>query len=142
MIVPVKVINRSGNPLPEYKTIGAAAADIASDEDVVLEAGETLPIRTGLYVEVPDGWQISIRSRSGMSTMGVVVANAPATIDCDYRGEVKVILSNTGRSPVMINAGDRIAQLLLEPVTHIQWVDADELSATERGEGGLGHTGR
>lgn len=140
--VGVKVINLSDNPLPQYSTYGSAAFDFASNEDVTLEGGATLPIKTGLYMEIPSAWQMSIRSRSGMSTMGVVVANAPATIDSDYRGELKVILHNRGENPVVIHKGDRIAQGLIEPVYKVIWDEATNLSTTLRGTGGLGSTGR
>lgn len=132
---------------PVYKTAGAAGMDVAAVFDdgftqAYIQPGATGVICTGLEVEIPDGYEIQVRSRSGLAANhGVCVLNAPGTIDSDYRGEIKVILHNTSGRTFMINTGDRIAQLVLAKVERLEIEEADQLSATERGAGGLGSTG-
>ena len=131
-------------PLPSYETDGAAGADIraALDSELVVGPGERAAVPTGLVVEIPVGYEGQIRPRSGLAiTAGLTVVNAPGTIDSDYRGELKVLLVNLGSEPVPIGRGDRIAQLLVSPVTRASFVESDSLTASGRGEGGFGSTG-
>jgi dUTP pyrophosphatase len=133
-----------GLPLPAYATEGAAGADLcaAVESDLVLEPRERSAVPTGLVVEIPVGYEGQVRPRSGLAIeAGLTVANAPGTIDSDYRGELKVLLVNLGSEPVSICRGDRIGQLLIAPVTRASFVEAEKLSASERGEGGFGSTG-
>ncbi len=133
-----------GLPLPTYATPGAAGADVcaAVEVDVVVPPGGRVAIPTGLVVAVPEGFELQVRPRSGLALRhGVTVANAPGTVDSDYRGEVKVILVNLGNTPFVVRRGDRIAQLVLAPVVRAQFTQAEELSATARGGGGFGSTG-
>jgi dUTP pyrophosphatase len=136
--------NGEGLPLPTYTTSGAAGMDICAAESARLFRGQTIAMATGFAVEVPPGFEIQVRSRSGLAAKhGVFVTNGIGTIDCDYRGEIFVILSHLGRLAYNIERGDRIAQLVLSPIvrpTAIQ--EVDELSSTDRGTGGLGSTGR
>lgn len=143
--VPVLLKCLAGNedlPLPAYATDGAAGMDVVSAEDVTIAKGARHAVATGLSVAIPAGYEIQVRPRSGLALKhGITVANAPGTIDSDYRGEVKVILINLGQEPFAIRRGDRIAQLVLAPVTRATWLEVAELDVTERGEGGFGSTG-
>jgi dUTP pyrophosphatase len=144
--VIVKVINKSNNPLPQYKTTGAAGMDIMAyipDGDyVIIKPQETKLILTGLFIALPSGWEAQVRSRSGLAAMdNVFVLNSPGTIDSDYRGEIKVILTNLGTEDFIIHSGDRIAQLVLNKVTKIMFKEVTNLDNTERGDGGFGSTG-
>jgi dUTP diphosphatase len=133
-----------GLELPEYMTDGAAAADLhaAVRAPIVLAAGAIELIPTGLALEIPSGYEVQIRPRSGLAvTHGVTVINAPATIDADYRGEVKVALVNLGSQPFTVERGMRIAQVLPARVTRAVWREAETLTPTARGEGGFGHSG-
>ena len=137
----VKVINKSENPLPMYMTKGAAAVDLCANEVVEVKPNTTAIIGTGLYVAIPEGYEIQIRSRSGLAAKSdVFVLNSPGTIDSDYRGELKVILRNLSLQVLDIRIGDRIAQAVLAPVVQIEWETVEELDETERGTGGLGST--
>jgi dUTP pyrophosphatase len=127
--------------IPTYATDGAACFDIYSAEYCCWEAGMTVTISTDLYVEVPSGYEMQIRSRSGSSIRGVVVANAPGTIDSDYRGEVKIILHNQSMWPVQVRKGERIAQGCISPVQRVSFTEVEELNCTQRGAGGFGSTG-
>lgn len=130
--------------LPEYMTAGAAAADLraAVEAPLVIAPGSIALVPTGLALEIPPGWELQIRPRSGLAFRhGVTVINAPATIDADYRGEVQVALVNHGKVPFTIERGMRIAQVLLAPVTRVTWEEAETLSETARGAGGFGHSG-
>jgi dUTP pyrophosphatase len=132
--------------LPKYETLGAAGMDVRAsipDEGIVyVLSGQRAIIGTGIAVSVPNGYEIQVRSRSGLAAKtGLMVLNGVGTIDSDYRGEIKVILYNSGSSPVTVKNGDRIAQLVLSEVPKIDWVPVNELTETERGEGGLGSTG-
>lgn len=144
MNVVVNVYSKS-NKLPSYETAGAAGMDVRSIESVTLRPGEVYPVSTGLYVEIPQGYEIQVRPRSGLSLKTPLrVSNAPGTIDADYRGEIKVLMWNTGDQEVRILEGDRIAQLVLCEVPRIVWLQHSTLEAlqpTERGEGGFGSTG-
>lgn len=131
--------------IPEYKTKGAAGADLCAwiERPVSLEVGKSMIVPTGLYVEIPEGFEIQIRPRSGLAAKnGITVLNTPGTIDCDYRGEIGVILINHGTQPFNIAKGDRIAQMVVAPVVRAEFVAADELDVTERGAGGFGSTGK
>lgn len=127
--------------LPSYKTGGASCADIGAVEGGIINAGETLSVATGLAVEIPDGYEMQIRSRSGLSSKGIVVANSPGTVDSDYRGEIKVLLHNQGVAPFFFAAGDRIAQIKIESAEQFTFTEVEEISVTERGSGGFGSTG-
>lgn len=131
-----------GLDLPRYATAGAAGMDVVSAEGVTIAPGGRHAVATGLAVAIPAGFEIQVRPRSGLALKhGISVPNAPGTIDSDYRGELKVILINLGREPFAIQRGDRVAQLVLAPVTRAGWVEVAELDETERGEGGFGSTG-
>lgn len=141
MEVKVKSI---GGVMPEYKTAGAAGADVCAfiDTPVELKAGDKAMIGTGLCFAIPEGYEIQVRPRSGLAAKnGVTVLNTPGTIDSDYRGELKVILVNLGKEPFIVNNGDRIAQIVAAPVTQALFKVVDSLDETERGSGGFGSTG-
>ena len=131
-------------PLPVYATDGSAGADMvaAVDGELVIEPGARAAVPTGLVLEIPDGHEGQVRPRSGLAIRhGLTVVNAPGTIDSDYRGEVKVLMINLGAEKITISRGDRIAQLLIAPVTRATFAEAGELSASDRGAGGFGSTG-
>ena len=133
-----------GLPLPAYATDGAAGADLcaAVDEELIIRPGERAAVPTGLVLEIPDGHEGQVRPRSGLAIRaGLTIVNAPGTIDSDYRGELKVLMINLGSDPVSINRGERIAQLLIAPVTRASFVESEALSVSERGDGGFGSTG-
>jgi len=133
-----------GLPLPTYATDGAAGADLcaAVDAEMVFEPGHRAAVPTGLVLEIPEGYEGQVRPRSGLAIKaGLTIVNAPGTIDSDYRGELRVLLVNLGSDPVSINRGDRIAQLLVAPVTRASFIETEDLTASERGEGGFGSTG-
>lgn len=131
-----------GLPLPAYATEGAAGMDVVAAEDVTLAPGARHAVATGLAVAIPHGFEIQVRPRSGLALKhGVTVPNTPGTIDSDYRGELKVIMINHGSEPFAIRRGDRVAQLVIAPVTRASWLEVDELDSTARGEGGFGSTG-
>jgi dUTP pyrophosphatase len=131
-----------GLELPKYATDGAAGMDVLAAEDVTLAPGMRHAVATGLSVAIPEGYEIQVRPRSGLALKhGVSVPNTPGTIDSDYRGELKVIMINHGAEPFPIHRGDRVAQLVLAPVTQARWVEVEELDETARGEGGFGSTG-
>ncbi len=141
--VPVKRLPHfEGLALPDYATDGAAGMDVLAAEDVTLAPGARHAVATGIAVAIPHGFEIQVRPRSGLALKhGIGVPNAPGTIDSDYRGEVKIILINHGADAFAIRRGDRIAQLVLAPVTRASWLPVEELDETERGEGGFGSTG-
>jgi dUTP pyrophosphatase len=131
-----------GLPLPRYMSAGAAGMDLVAAEDATLEPGETKLVSTGLRIAVPEGYEAQIRPRSGLALHhSITIPNAPGTIDADYRGVVKVILHNLGKSPFHLRRGDRIAQMIITKVERAEWEEMDELPDTKRGEGGFGHTG-
>lgn len=129
--------------LPEYKSPEAAGLDVCAwlPEDCVLEPGEIRLINTGIYLETPVGFEVQVRSRSGLALKGIVVANAPGTIDSDYRGECKVMLQNRGQKGFILRNGERIAQFVVAPVARAILIETETLSDTQRGEGGFGSTG-
>jgi len=131
-------------PLPAYAHPGDAGADLRAAEEVVLPPGGRATVGTGIAIAVPDGYAAFVHPRSGLASRhGITVVNAPGTVDAGYRGEVRVVLLNTDPSePFTVRRGDRIAQLVVQPVTRVQFLDAAELPPTPRGDGGFGSTGR
>src|SRR6516225_4134745 len=143
--VKVKIINQSANPLPEYATEGSSGMDIRASLDgpLTLQPLERKLIPTGLFIELPEGYEAQIRPRSGMAIkQGITCLNTPGTIDSDYRGEVKVILINLSQEPQTLHPGDRIAQMVVSPVTRVSWESVTVISETARAAGGFGHTGK
>lgn len=145
--VAVRVLrlpHAEGLPLPAQASAGSAGLDLraAIPDYLVLAPGERALVPTGLVLEIPSGWEGQVRPRSGLALRhGITLPNAPGTIDSDYRGELAVILANLGSDAVTIRRGDRIAQLVVTPVARVEWIEADELSASERHAGGFGSTG-
>ena len=138
----VKVVNESTNPLPQYQTEGSSGADLMADADAVIEPGTLVMISSGLRTRVPQGFEIQVRSRSGLAyKKQIFVLNSPGTIDSDYTGLIGVLLYNAGKEPFEVKKGDRIAQAVLCPVVQADWELVDSLDETERGSGGFGHTG-
>lgn len=140
----IKVINKSAFDLPQYATEHAAGLDVRAniDEAIVLRPLERAMVPTGLYVEIPEGYEIQVRPRSGLAAKhGVSVLNTPGTIDPDYRGEIKVILANLSNDAFTLQPGERIAQLVVAQFVRIDWQPTDTLSETNRGAGGFGSTG-
>ncbi|MFM7053297.1 MAG: dUTP diphosphatase [Bacteroidota bacterium] len=145
MSIEVKIVNRSGHALPAYETAGAAGMDLRAvlESPIILEPMQRALVPTGLFIELPIGFEAQIRPRSGLAFKhGVTVLNSPGTIDADYRGEVKVLLVNLSAQPFTVNHGERVAQLVVASHAHVQWVAVDELNDTLRGAGGFGSTGR
>ncbi len=143
--ISVRIVNTSENPLPSYATSGSAGMDIRANltETIVLKPLERALVPTGLFMELPDGYEAQVRPRSGLAIKhGITCLNTPGTIDSDYRGEVKVILINLSAENHEINHGDRIAQMVIQQVERVEWLLVDELTETVRGEGGFGHTGK
>lgn len=143
--VNVKILNESANPLPHYATSGAAGMDLrANINDIItLKSLERKLIPTGLYIELPEGYEAQIRPRSGLAIrQGLSLLNTPGTIDADYRGEIQVIMVNLSDEEQEIHPGERIAQMIIAPFTKVEWEEASTLSDTERGKGGFGHTGK
>ena len=141
----VKIVNNSRHALPEYQTPLSAGLDIRAnlDESVTLRPLERAMIPTGLFVELPEGYEMQIRPRSGLAAKhGITVLNSPGTIDADYRGEIKVILVNLSNEPFTIEPGERIAQMIVARYEQIEWQPVEELGETERGAGGFGSTGK
>lgn len=141
----VKVINTSKHDLPEYATLQSAGMDLRAnlDESIVLKPLERKLIPTGLFIELPVGYEAQIRPRSGLAIKkGVTVLNAPGTIDADYRGEVCAILINLSNEDFIIEDGERICQMIIAQHAQAAWVEVEELGETERGTGGFGHTGK
>jgi dUTP pyrophosphatase len=140
----IRIINRSKNALPAYETLHAAGMDLRADvaETVLLKPMERKLVPTGLHIELPEGFEAQIRPRSGLAfKYGIGIVNSPGTIDADYRGEVKVLLINLSDQIFEINAGDRIAQMIVARHEKVNWEQVDELNETTRGVGGYGHTG-
>ena len=143
--VPVAILrlgHAEGLPLPAYASDGAAGMDVVSAEDVTLMPGARHAVATGFAFAIPHGYEVQVRPRSGLALKhGISVPNTPGTVDSDYRGEVKVIIINHGGEPFAIRRGDRIAQLILAPVTRATWQEVSDLDETARGAGGFGSTG-
>jgi dUTP pyrophosphatase len=134
--------NGAGLPLPAYESAGAAGMDICAAEGMNLRVGKRAAVPTGFAFAIPQGYEIQVRPRSGLALKnGITCLNTPGTIDSDYRGEIKVILANLGDEDFMIRTGDRIAQIVVAPVTHAAMVEVDALDTTARGGGGFGSTG-
>ena len=141
----IRIINQSKHALPQYATTASAGVDLRAniDEPVVLGSLEKTLIPTGLFMEIPVGYEAQVRPRSGLAFKhGLTVLNSPGTIDADYRGEVKVILVNLSKEPFTIQDGERIAQLVIAAHEQADWVEVEELVETERGAGGFGSTGK
>jgi dUTP pyrophosphatase len=137
-----RLAHGDGLPLPVYATEGAAGMDVVAAEELDLLPGQRHAVATGFAIAIPDGYEVQVRPRSGLALKhGITVPNTPGTIDCDYRGELKVILINHGDAPFPIRRGDRIAQLVAAPVQRAGFVEVDDLDTTARGAGGFGSTG-
>jgi dUTP diphosphatase len=147
--IPVKIKRLSDEfndlPLPSYSTTGSSGVDIraAVNEDVIIPNGELRLIPTNLSVEIPEGFEIQVRPRSGLAANhGISILNSPGTIDSDYRGEIKIIVMNLGREEFKISRGDRIAQMVVSKVYKAEFLLSEDLEESARGNGGFGHTGR
>lgn len=143
--VTIRVINRSENPLPEYATSGSSGMDLRASLPAPLHLlpMERMLVPTGLFIELPEGYEAQIRPRSGLAIkQGITCLNSPGTIDADYRGEIKIILINLSGEEQVLQPGDRIAQMIIQKVEKAVWESVPEISVTERNEGGFGHTGK
>ena len=143
--VEVKVVREKNVTLPKYETEGSAGLDVRANitEPIVLKSLERVLIPTGLKIAIPEGYEVQVRPRSGLAIKhGITMLNSPGTIDSDYRGEIKVIAVNLSNETYTIEPNERIAQLVLNKVEQIEFVEVEELDSTERGEGGFGHTGK
>lgn len=142
----LKIVNKSNNVLPNYETINSAGMDLRAyltEGQMVMKPMQRVLVPTGLFMEIPVGYEGQVRPRSGLAIKnGITVLNSPGTIDADYRGEVKVILINLSDSEFVINSGDRIAQLVIAKCEQMEVVEIETLTETERGSGGFGHTGK
>lgn len=141
----IKIVNTSGHPLPQYATAYAAGMDLRASivQPVVLKPLERALVPTGIYIELPIGYEAQIRPRSGLAIKhGIGIVNAPGTIDADYRGEIRVILVNLSHEDFVINDGERICQMVIAQHATVEWEQVDSLEQTERGAGGFGHTGK
>ncbi|MDD2284134.1 MAG: dUTP diphosphatase [Paludibacter sp.] len=140
----IKIVNCSGHALPEYATVHSAGLDLRAnlDERIILKPLERKLIPTGLFIELPVGYEAQIRPRSGLAIKrGITVLNSPGTIDADYRGEIRVILVNLSSEDFVIEDGERICQMVIASHVQAEWVEVEELGSTNRGAGGFGHTG-
>ena len=143
-MLKVQITNKGRQPLPTYATEQSAGMDLRADvsESVVLRPMERRLVPTGLHIALPPGFEAQVRPRSGLALKhGITVLNTPGTIDADYRGEIKVLLINFSNQDFVINAGERIAQMVVARHEQVEWVDVEQLDETARGEGGYGHTG-
>ncbi|MFN5983319.1 MAG: dUTP diphosphatase [Fluviicola sp.] len=141
----IRIVNKSTNELPAYATAGAAGLDIRANltESIVLKPFERRLIPTGLFLEIPDGYEVQVRPRSGLAFKhGITVLNSPGTIDADYRGEVGVLLINLSQEDFEITHGERVAQIVVAPYVQANWIASEALSETDRGAGGFGSTGK
>lgn len=141
----IRIVNKSGHKLPAYETEHSAGMDLRAclDEETVIKPLERKLVKTGLFIEVPVGYEAQIRPRSGLAIKhGITVLNSPGTIDADYRGEIGIILINLSGAEFVINNGDRIAQMIISKHETAEFVEVEELRETRRGEGGFGHSGR
>lgn len=143
--ITVKVINRSHHPLPDYSTFEAAGMDVRAylpEGPVTLRPGQRGLIPTGLYIQLPQGYECQIRPRSGLALKhGISIVNSPGTVDADYRGEIGVILINHGQEDFVVNDGERICQMVITKYSHVKWENVKELDHTKREDGAFGHTG-
>ena len=143
--INVRVINKSSNPLPAYATSGSSGMDLRANlsAPVTLQSLERTAVPTGIFIELPEGYEAQVRPRSGMALkQGITCLNTPGTIDADYRGEIKVILINLSREEQVIQHGDRIAQMVIQKITVADWIETTVINDTARGVGGFGHTGK
>ena len=143
--IEVKIINKSPNELPAYATTGSSGMDLRAflDAPKVLAPFERALIPTGIYIELPQGFEMQVRPRSGLAIrQGITCLNTPGTIDADYRGEIKIILINLSQEEQVINPGDRIAQAVVQKTEKVIWKPVEELETSERNAGGFGHTGK
>jgi len=143
--IQIKIINQSSNPLPAYATMGSSGMDIRAnlEQAWVLAPQERALVPTGLFIELPEGYEAQVRPRSGLAIkQGITCLNSPGTIDADYRGEIKIILINLSGEKQVVEHGDRIAQLIIQRVERASWKEVDQLETTQRNEGGFGHTGK
>jgi len=140
----IKIVNKSKHQLPSYETINSAGMDLRAniDEPVALKPLERSLLPTGLFIELPVGYEAQVRPRSGLAfNKGLLSLNTPGTIDADYRGEIKVILINLSQGDIVVNDGERIAQMIISAHEQADWIEVDELPDSKRGAGGFGHTG-
>ena len=141
--ISIKFRLEKGAVLPKYESSGSSGMDVRSVEDCSIDPGSWKLVSTGLFPEIPEGYEAQVRTRSGMALHhGIVCLNSPGTIDADYRGEIKVILINLSGEEQLIKNGDRIAQLVFQQVTQIRWEEVNALNESIRGAGGFGHTGK
>lgn len=143
--IKVKIINKSGNKLPEYATEQSAGMDLRAwlSHPIVLQPMERVLVPTGVYIQLPEGFECQLRPRSGLALKhGITLLNSPGTIDADYRGEIGVIVVNLSREAFVINNGERICQMVIARYTRAEWEESESLDETERGAGGFGHTGK
>lgn len=141
----VRIINQSNNPLPTYATVGSAGLDLRAyiPEPIVLEPFDRIAVPTGLFIALPEGYEAQLRPRSGLALKsGITLLNTPGTIDADYRGEIKVIMTNLSKEPFLIQSGERICQMVIARYEQVAWEPVDTLDETDRGAGGFGHTGK
>ena len=140
----IKIINKSNHELPNYETVASAGMDLRANisESITLRSLERTIVKTGLFIELPIGYEAQVRPRSGLAAKkGITVLNSPGTVDADYRGEIGVILVNLSKEDFVIENGERIAQLIIAKHERAEWIEASELTETSRGEGGFGSTG-
>jgi dUTP pyrophosphatase len=140
----VRIVNQSPNALPAYATNGSSGMDLRAhlDQPLTLKPLERSLVPTGIFIEIPEGYEAQVRPRSGLAIKnGLTCLNSPGTIDADYRGEIKIILINLSATEQILNPGDRIAQLVFQQVERCEWIPVTELATTERDQGGFGHTG-
>jgi dUTP pyrophosphatase len=143
-MIPVKIHALPGAKIPEYQSPGASGADIYAllEEDITIKAGETVLIPTGISLEIPEGYEAQIRPRSGLAiNHGITLLNTPGTIDSDYRGEIKIIMTNLGKKDFVVTSGMRIAQMVFNKVHRGDFIESSELTRTDRNDGGFGHSG-
>lgn len=143
--VQIKIVNKSENPLPEYATVGSSGMDVKASlsEPISMQPMERVLVPTGLYIELPEGYEAQIRPRSGLAIkQGITCLNTPGTIDSDYRGEIKIVLINLSDQEQVIRPGERIAQMVIQQIEKAFWINTDYLNETKRSEGGFGHTGK
>lgn len=143
-MIPVKIHALPGAKIPVYQSSGASGADICAllTEEVTIKAGDTVLIPTGISLEIPEGYEAQIRPRSGLAlNHGITLLNTPGTIDSDYRGEIKIIMTNLGKNDFVVTSGMRIAQMVFNKIHRADFIESDELAMTDRNDGGFGHSG-
>lgn len=141
----VKIVNTSQNEIPQYGTSQSAGMDLRANlaEPLLMKPLERILVPTGLFIQLPEGYEAQIRPRSGLAiNKGITVLNSPGTIDADYRGEIKIILINLSQDEFVVNNGERIAQMIISSYKQVEWIEVTHLEESERGHGGFGHTGK